>query len=79
MRTEPVSWPKICANNLAVEVNNTLIYFVSRPVTPPADALSAALPSLDLSSFLAAVFSDTRLTQVVWWGREALTRRYGER
>ncbi|KAL1720728.1 FAS1 domain-containing protein [Schizophyllum commune] len=47
-----------------IEVNNTLIYFVSRPVTPPADALSAALPSLDLSSFLAAVFS-TNLADVL--------------
>ncbi|KAL1748440.1 FAS1 domain-containing protein [Schizophyllum fasciatum] len=47
-----------------IEVNNTIIYFVSRPVTPPPDALSAALPSLDLSSFLAAVFS-TNLADVL--------------
>jgi len=40
-----------------VEVNNTLIYFVSRPIMPPVDALQASLPSLNLSSFLAAVFS----------------------
>jgi solute carrier family 25 (mitochondrial carnitine/acylcarnitine transporter), member 20/29 len=42
---------------IAVEVNNTLFYFVSRPLTPPADALQTALPSLDLSTYLAAVFS----------------------
>ncbi|KDQ63426.1 hypothetical protein JAAARDRAFT_120944 [Jaapia argillacea MUCL 33604] len=40
-----------------VEVDNTLIYFVSRTLTPPVDALQTALPSLELSSFLAAVFS----------------------
>jgi len=41
----------------SVEINNTLIYFISRPLTPPEDALTTALPSLDLSSFLAAVFA----------------------
>ncbi|EIN14096.1 FAS1 domain-containing protein [Punctularia strigosozonata HHB-11173 SS5] len=40
-----------------VEVKNALFYFVSRPLTPPVDALQTALPSLDLSTFLAAVFS----------------------
>jgi solute carrier family 25 (mitochondrial carnitine/acylcarnitine transporter), member 20/29 len=40
-----------------VEINNTLIYFVSRPLVPPSDALQTALPQLDLSSFLAAIFS----------------------
>lgn len=40
-----------------VEVNNTLVYFVSRPLVPPSDALQTALPLLDLSSFLAAIFS----------------------
>ncbi|TRM60188.1 FAS1 domain-containing protein [Schizophyllum amplum] len=44
--------------------NNTLVYFISRPVTPPTDALATALPSLDLSSFLAAVFS-TSLADVL--------------
>ncbi|KAJ3516459.1 hypothetical protein NLJ89_g1099 [Agrocybe chaxingu] len=43
-----------------VEVNNTLIYFVSRPLTPPPDVFQAALPFLDLSSFLAAVFSTAK-------------------
>ncbi|KAF8917691.1 hypothetical protein CPB85DRAFT_1477028 [Mucidula mucida] len=40
-----------------IEVNNTLIYFISRPLVPPTDALQTALPFLDLSSFLAAIFS----------------------
>ncbi|PCH33751.1 FAS1 domain-containing protein [Wolfiporia cocos MD-104 SS10] len=40
-----------------VEINNTLIYFISRPLTPPADALQTALPELELSTYLAAVFS----------------------
>jgi solute carrier family 25 carnitine/acylcarnitine transporter 20/29 len=39
------------------EFNNTVIYFVSRPLTPPVDGFNAALPILDLSSFLAAVSS----------------------
>ena len=38
-------------------MNNTLIYFISRPIVPPVDALQAALPFLNLSSFIAAVFS----------------------
>lgn len=42
-----------------MEVNNTIIYFISHPLVPPADALTTALPQLDLSSFLAAVFSTT--------------------
>jgi solute carrier family 25 carnitine/acylcarnitine transporter 20/29 len=42
---------------IAVEINNTLVYFISRPLLPPSDSLQTALPSLDLSSFLAAVFS----------------------
>ncbi|KIY45772.1 FAS1 domain-containing protein [Fistulina hepatica ATCC 64428] len=42
-----------------VEINNTLVYFISRPLTPPEDALQEALPRLDLSSFIAAVFSTT--------------------
>ena len=64
MRNQVIYARPTVTNDLAVEVNNTLIYFVSRPVTPPADALSAALPSLDLSSFLAAVFS-TNLADVL--------------
>jgi solute carrier family 25 carnitine/acylcarnitine transporter 20/29 len=42
-----------------VEVNNTVIYFVSRPLVPPVDAFKVALPDLDLSTFLAAVSSTT--------------------
>ncbi|KAI0778602.1 FAS1 domain-containing protein [Trametes elegans] len=40
-----------------VEVNNTLIYFVSRPLIPPADIMETALPNLELSSFVASIFS----------------------
>ncbi|KAF8898904.1 hypothetical protein BD779DRAFT_1666663 [Infundibulicybe gibba] len=40
-----------------VEVDSALIYFVSRPLTPPSDSLQTALPFLELSSFLAAVSS----------------------
>ncbi|KIK76899.1 hypothetical protein PAXRUDRAFT_835187 [Paxillus rubicundulus Ve08.2h10] len=42
-----------------VEANNTIIYFISRPLDPPVDPLQTALPSLDLSTFLAAIFSTT--------------------
>ncbi|VDC01863.1 unnamed protein product [Peniophora sp. CBMAI 1063] len=41
----------------SIEVGSALIYFISRPIIPPADSLAVALPSLDLSAFLAAVFS----------------------
>ncbi|KAL4242124.1 hypothetical protein ABKN59_001912 [Abortiporus biennis] len=40
-----------------VDMNTTIIYHISRPLVPPVDPLQTALPSLDLSSFLAAVFS----------------------
>ena len=43
-----------------VEINNTLIYFISRPLVPPSDALETVLPFLDLSSFSAAVFSTSQ-------------------
>ncbi|RDB28990.1 FAS1 domain-containing protein fsc1 [Hypsizygus marmoreus] len=43
-----------------IEVNSTLVYFVSRPLVPPVDSLQTALPRLDLSSFLAAVFSTSQ-------------------
>ena len=43
-----------------VEIRNVLVYFVSHPLTPPPDALQAALPSLNLSHFLAAVFSTSK-------------------
>jgi len=45
---------------MLVEINNTLVYFVSRPLLPPSDPLQTALPFLDLSSFLAAVFSTSQ-------------------
>lgn len=40
-----------------MEIDNAIIYFISRPLDPPVDPLQTALPSLDLSSFLAAIFS----------------------
>jgi solute carrier family 25 (mitochondrial carnitine/acylcarnitine transporter), member 20/29 len=42
---------------LSEPVNGTLVYFISRPIIPPIDPLQAALPKLDLSTFLAAIFS----------------------
>lgn len=42
-----------------VEVDNTLVYFIARPLTPPSDPLSTAFPSLHLSTFLAAIFTTT--------------------
>ncbi|KAG8838615.1 hypothetical protein FRC18_003873 [Serendipita sp. 400] len=47
-----------------IEIENSLIYFISRPLAPPGDVLSAALPFLDLSNYLAAVFS-TSLAETV--------------
>jgi solute carrier family 25 (mitochondrial carnitine/acylcarnitine transporter), member 20/29 len=49
-----------------VEVDNALIYFISRPLVPPSDALQTVLPFLNLSTFLASVFSasqDQRLRE----------------
>ncbi|KAJ3550290.1 hypothetical protein NMY22_g563 [Coprinellus aureogranulatus] len=43
-----------------VHVNNSIIYFINRPLTPPTDPLETALPLLDLSSFLAAVLSSSK-------------------
>ncbi|KAJ7275192.1 carnitine/acyl carnitine carrier [Mycena haematopus] len=40
-----------------VVANNTLIYFISRPLVPPSDALETVLPLQDLSLFLASAFS----------------------
>ncbi|KAJ7099615.1 hypothetical protein C8R43DRAFT_1092346 [Mycena crocata] len=42
-----------------VVVNNTLIYFISRPLVPPSDALETVLPLQDLSLFLASAFSSS--------------------
>lgn len=36
------------------------MYFVSRPLVPPSDPISTALPNLELSSFLAAVLSSNQ-------------------
>ncbi|KAG6818062.1 hypothetical protein H0H87_009217 [Tephrocybe sp. NHM501043] len=43
-----------------IEINSTLLYFISRPIIPPVDPLQTALPYLDLSSFLAAIFSTSQ-------------------
>ncbi|KAI0307693.1 hypothetical protein B0F90DRAFT_1621732 [Multifurca ochricompacta] len=40
-----------------IEINNTVIYFISRPLFPPGNSLQVALPTLNFSSFLAAIFS----------------------
>jgi len=40
-----------------IEVNNTVIYFITRPLFPPVNSLQVALPNLNFSSFLAAIFS----------------------
>ncbi|OJA16128.1 hypothetical protein AZE42_00067 [Rhizopogon vesiculosus] len=47
-----------------IEIDNTVVYFVSRPLEPPVDPLQTALPLLDLSSFLAAIFS-TSIADVI--------------
>ncbi|KIK70825.1 hypothetical protein GYMLUDRAFT_149538 [Collybiopsis luxurians FD-317 M1] len=40
-----------------VKVDNTLIYFISKPVVPPTDAIETVLPMLDLSIFIASLLS----------------------
>ncbi|KAJ6621583.1 hypothetical protein B0H10DRAFT_2162956 [Mycena sp. CBHHK59/15] len=47
----------LAEEGLDVVVNNTLIYFISRPLLPPSDALQTVLPFQDLSLFLASVYS----------------------
>lgn len=42
-----------------MEINNTIIYLITRPLIPPVDVLQAALPSLQFSTFLAAIFSSS--------------------
>ncbi|KAG6836375.1 hypothetical protein H0H93_008675 [Arthromyces matolae] len=51
---------KTITTNTPIKVNNTFIYFISRPIVPPVDPLQTALPSLELSSFLAAIFSTSQ-------------------
>ena len=55
-----INYVQSLLNLFSVEVNNTVIYFVSHPLVPPAEPLETALPYLDLSSFLAAVFSTSQ-------------------
>lgn len=52
------------AESQPVVINNTVVYFISSPLEPPVDPLQTALPSLELSSFLAAVFS-TSIAEVI--------------
>ncbi|KAI9445324.1 FAS1 domain-containing protein [Lactarius indigo] len=40
-----------------IEINNTVVYFISRPLFPPGNSLQIALPTLNFSSFIAAIFS----------------------
>lgn len=40
-----------------MEINNTIIYVIGKVLTPPQDALTTALPSLQFSTFLAALQS----------------------
>ncbi|KAG2159697.1 uncharacterized protein EDB93DRAFT_1236996 [Suillus bovinus] len=47
-----------------IVMSNTVVYFISSPLEPPVDPLQTALPSLELSSFLAAVFS-TSIAEVI--------------
>ena len=51
---------RILSHFRKVEINNALIYFISRPLIPPSDPLQTVLPFLNLSSFLAAVFSTSQ-------------------
>ncbi|KAF4606557.1 hypothetical protein EYR38_000611 [Pleurotus pulmonarius] len=46
------------------DANSTYIYFVSRPIPPPTDALATAFTFIDLSTFLSAIFS-TSLADVL--------------
>lgn len=65
-----------CCYRVLVEANNTLIYFISHPLIPPADALTTALPQLDLSSFLAAVFSTNLADKLKFTPRTTLLIPY---
>lgn len=47
----------MCPNIFPAKINNTIIYFITHTLTPPVDVLETALPNLDFSTFLAAVFS----------------------
>ncbi|KAI0830735.1 hypothetical protein BC628DRAFT_1313124 [Trametes gibbosa] len=46
------------------DIDNTVIYFVSRPLVPPGDVMETALPELELSTFIAGIFS-TNLAEVL--------------
>lgn len=44
---------------IIVEVNSSLIYFISRPIVPPSDVFETVLPMLDWSLFIASVLSSS--------------------
>ncbi|KAF9527800.1 FAS1 domain-containing protein [Crepidotus variabilis] len=43
-----------------IQVNKTVIYYISQALVPPPDVFQAALPILELSSFLAALSSTSQ-------------------
>ncbi|KAJ6519671.1 hypothetical protein C8R45DRAFT_754452, partial [Mycena sanguinolenta] len=55
-----------------IPVNNTLIYFMSRPLVPPSDALETVLPLQDLSLFLASAFSASIADKLKFTNRTTL-------
>lgn len=44
-------------------MNHTIIYLISRPLTPPSDPLETSLPDLDFATFNAAVSSSPRFAR----------------
>ena len=47
-----------------VQVKKTIVYSISRPLVAPSDPISVAFPSLNPSTFLAAIFT-ANLTDLV--------------
>ncbi|KAF8578738.1 FAS1 domain-containing protein [Ramaria rubella] len=47
-----------------LEINNTIIYLITRPLIPPVDALQTALPNLQYSTFLASVLSSSLANKI---------------
>ncbi|KAF9455072.1 carnitine/acyl carnitine carrier [Macrolepiota fuliginosa MF-IS2] len=58
--TRSVQFAGASAIGEPILLDNVLVYFMSRPLVPPSDPISTALPSLDLSSFLAAILSSNQ-------------------
>ncbi|KAF9076124.1 carnitine/acyl carnitine carrier [Rhodocollybia butyracea] len=42
-----------------VRADNILIYFISKPIVPPSDAIDTVLPMLDFSSFIAYILASS--------------------